>query len=79
MGMGEVAGFIKFVIEEKYGAVLGVHMVGPHTTDLIAEAVLAVRNEMTIDEVIATMHPHPTLSEVVHEAALDAEGRAIHK
>jgi len=79
MGMGETEGFIKFVTEPRYGAILGVHMVGPHVTDLIAEAVLAIKNELTVAEVIATIHPHPTLSEVVQEAAMDVEGRAIHK
>ena len=79
MGMGETEGFIKFIIEPRYGQILGVHMVGPHATDLIAEAVLAIKNELTVDEVIATIHPHPTLSEVVSEAAMDALGRAIHK
>ena len=79
MGIGETAGFIKFVIEPKYGEILGVHMVGPHVTDLIAEAVLAMRNELTVEEVVATIHPHPTLSEVTQEAAYDSLGRAIHK
>ena len=79
MGLGETEGFVKFIVEPRYGEILGVHMVGPHVTDLIAEAVLAMKNELTIDEVIATIHPHPTLSEVVQEAALDVEGRSIHK
>lgn len=79
MGIGEAEGLIKFVVEPRYGAILGVHMVGPHVTDLVAEAVLAVKNELTVDEVIAAIHPHPTLSEVVQEAAMDVEGRAIHK
>jgi len=79
MGIGETEGFIKFVTEPKYGEILGVHMVGPHVTDLIAEAVLAMRNELTLDELVATIHPHPTLSEVTQEAAYDALGRAIHK
>lgn len=79
MGIGEAEGFVKFVTEPRYGQILGVHIVGPHATDLIAEATLAIRNELTVDEVIATIHPHPTLSEVVQEAAYDAQGRAIHK
>lgn len=79
MGIGESEGFIKFITEPKYGEILGVHMVGPHVTDMIAEAVLAMKNELTVDEVVATIHPHPTLSEVTQEAAYDALGRAIHK
>lgn len=79
MGIGETHGFVKFITEPRYGEILGVHIVGPHATDLIAEAVLAMKNELTIDEVIATIHSHPTLSEVVQEAALDTQGRAIHK
>lgn len=79
MGIGETEGFVKFISEPRYGEILGVHMVGPHVTDMIAEAVLAMRNELTVDEVIATIHPHPTLSEVVQEAAMDTQGRSIHK
>jgi dihydrolipoamide dehydrogenase len=79
LAIGESEGFIKFVTDGKYGQILGVHMVGPHVTDLIAQATLAIRNELTIDEVIETIHPHPTLSEVAQEAAMDAKGRAIHK
>ena len=79
MGIGEGHGFAKFVVDAKHGQILGAHIVGPHATDLIAEAALAIRNELTVDEVVATIHPHPTLSEVVQEAAYDALGRAIHK
>jgi len=79
MGIGETEGFIKFVVEPRYGEILGVHMVGPHVTDMITEATLAIRNELTVDEVIATIHPHPTLSEVAQEAAMDTQGRSIHK
>lgn len=79
MGMGETEGFVKIISEPKYNSILGVHMVGPHVTDLITECVVAMRNELTVDELIASIHPHPTLSEVVQEAAMDVEGRAIHK
>jgi dihydrolipoamide dehydrogenase len=79
MGIGETEGFIKLIIDGKYGGILGVHIVGPHATDLIAEAVLAITNEMTVEEVMSTIHSHPTLSEVMQEAAYDAMGRAIHK
>lgn len=79
MGIGETEGFVKFIVDGKYGGILGVHIVGPHATDLIAEAALAITNELTVDEVMATIHSHPTLSEVMQEAAYDAMGRAIHK
>lgn len=79
MGIGEAEGFIKIITEPKYGEILGVHMVGPHVTDMIIEGVVAMRNELTVDELVATIHPHPTLTEVTQEAAFDALGRAIHK
>lgn len=79
MGIGETEGFVKIVSEPRYGEVLGVHIVGPHATDLITEAVLAIQNELTVDELVSTIHPHPTLSEVVQEAAYDTMGRSIHK
>lgn len=79
MGIGEAIGFVKFIIEPKYERILGIHIVGPHATDLIAEAVLAIKNELTVEEVIAAIHPHPTLSETMQEAALDSLGKAIHK
>lgn len=79
MAIGETEGFIKFVTEPRYGEILGVHMVGPHVTDMIAEAVVAMRNELTVEEIVATIHPHPTLSEVTQETAYDALGRALHK
>lgn len=79
MGIGETEGFVKFICDVKYNQILGIHMIGPHTTDMISEAVLAIKNELTLDEVIATIHPHPTMSEVMPEAAMDVLHRAIHK
>jgi len=79
MGIGETEGFVKFISDMKYNRILGIHMVGPHTTDMISEAALAIKNELTLDEVIATIHPHPTMSEVMPEAAMDVLHRAIHK
>ncbi len=76
--LGHTEGFVKIVADKKYGEILGVHMIGEHVTELLAELGLAKRAELTIDEVIATMHAHPTLSEGVHEAALGAAGRMIH-
>lgn len=79
MAIGEADGFVKIISEPRYGEILGVHMVGPHVADLISEAVVAIKNELTVEELVRSIHPHPTLSEVVQEAAYDALGRAIHK
>ncbi len=76
--LGETAGFCKILAGKKHGEILGCHMIGEHVTELIAELGLAQRLEATAEEVIATIHAHPTLSEAVHEAALGAEGRMIH-
>jgi dihydrolipoamide dehydrogenase len=75
---GHPVGFTKIVTEEKYGEVLGVHIVGPHATELLAEACVALRMEATVEELARTIHAHPTLSEAVMEAAHDAVGGAIH-
>jgi dihydrolipoamide dehydrogenase len=71
-------GFVKVVSETKYDEVLGVHIVGPHATELIAEASALLRCEATTEEMIRTIHPHPTLSEALHEAAEAVHGRNIH-
>jgi len=75
---GETSGFVKIVTEEEYGEILGVHMVGPHVTELIAGAVGHMFLEGTSETLSKTVHPHPTLSEAVMEAAHAAEGGAIH-
>jgi len=79
MAIGEQDGFVKVVGEKKYGELLGVHMIGPHVTDMIHEAVVAIKLEATIDSIAETMHAHPTLAEAVLEAFEDAQGHAIHK
>jgi dihydrolipoamide dehydrogenase len=71
-------GFVKVVRGTKYDEVLGVHIVGPHATDLIAEACVAIGLETTTEELVRTIHAHPTLSEAVAEAAHAAMGHAIH-
>jgi dihydrolipoamide dehydrogenase len=78
LAQGEYSGLVKIVAESQYGQVLGVHIVGPHASDLIQEATLAMTLEATLDEFEATIHPHPTLSEAVAEAGLAAMGRALH-
>jgi dihydrolipoamide dehydrogenase len=75
---GETDGFVKIVADRKYDEVLGVHMIGPRSTELVAEAVLALRLESTVEELIKTIHAHPTFSEAVGEAAHAAHGAAIH-
>ena len=75
---GETEGFVKIVVDKKYDEVLGVHMIGPRSTELVAEAVLALRLECTAEELIRTIHAHPTFSEAVAEAAHAAHGAAIH-
>ena len=75
---GETEGFVKIVAEKKYDEVLGVHMIGPRATELVAEATLALRLECTVEELVRTIHAHPTMSEAVGEAAHAAHGAAIH-
>lgn len=75
---GERTGFVKIVSEARYGEVLGLHIVGPHASDLILEGGLALQLEATLEEIDAAIHAHPTLGEAVAEAALDAQGRALH-
>ena len=76
--INDASGFVKIVAEKKYDEVLGVHIVGPHATELIAEAGAALRLEATSEELVRTIHAHPTLSEAVHEAAEAVGGHAIH-
>ena len=71
-------GLVKIIADAKYGEVLGMHIIGPRATDLIAEGALAISEEMTLDELIATIHSHPTVTETMREAALHAQKRAIH-
>ena len=75
---GETEGFVKIVADKKYDEVLGVHMIGPRSTELVAEATLALRLECTVEELIRTIHAHPTMSEAVGEAAHATHGAAIH-
>ena len=75
---GEVEGFVKIVADKKYDEVLGVHMIGLRSTELVAEATLALRLESTVEELIRTIHAHPTMAEAVGEAAHATHGAAIH-
>jgi dihydrolipoamide dehydrogenase len=75
---GEPDGFAKLLYGKKHGELLGAHIIGDNATELIAEMGLALDQELTIDDIHATIHAHPTMSEVIHEATLAAEGHAIH-
>jgi dihydrolipoamide dehydrogenase len=76
--LGEPEGLVKIVAAEGTGEILGVHILGAEATELIAEFGLGKTLEATVEEVAHTMHAHPTMSEAVMEAALDALGQAIH-
>lgn len=75
---GESTGFVKLVYDDTYGEVLGVHIVASHATDMIAEAVASMELEATVHDLAKTVHPHPTLSEIVMEAAHGAVDKPIH-
>jgi len=79
LAINENVGLVKIVTDAKYGEILGVHIVGPHATDLIHEACVSIKLESTIDELMHTIHAHPTLSEAIMEAAQDVKGASVHK
>ncbi len=74
----ETDGFVKIVADKKYDELLGVHMIGPRSTELVAEAAVALRLESTVEELIHTIHAHPTFAEAIGEAAHAVHGAAIH-
>jgi dihydrolipoamide dehydrogenase len=78
LAVGESEGFVKIIFGEQHGEILGAHIIGADATEMIAEMGLAIEMEATHDELISTIHAHPTLSEAVHEAAEQALGHAIH-
>jgi dihydrolipoamide dehydrogenase len=78
LGLGDYAGWVKIVVDEKYGEILGAHMIGPEVTELLPELTLARSMELTPAEIARNVHAHPTLSEALMEAAHVAEGSAIH-
>lgn len=75
---GESLGFVKIIADNQYGEILGVHIMAPHATDMIAEAVTAMQLEGTVYDLAKVIHPHPTLSEIVSEAAHGAIDKPIH-
>ncbi|MEM1545453.1 MAG: FAD-dependent oxidoreductase [Candidatus Methanomethylicia archaeon] len=76
--LGEGEGMVKVVIDSKYGEILGVHIVGPRATDIIGEALVALRLEASSSEIIDIPHPHPTIIEAIREAVMAAYKKAIH-
>ena len=78
LGLGESTGWVKLIVDEKYGEILGAHMIGPEVTELLPELTLAQMMELTPAEIARNVHAHPTLTEVLMEAAHGAEGHAIH-
>ena len=76
--IGEIGGQAKIVSDSQTGRVIGVHIIGPHATELIAEATLAIRMEATVGDLAATIHAHPTLAEIMAETAFKALDRPVH-
>ena len=79
MAVGNTTGFVKLIFDDQYGELLGAHIIGDGATEMIAELNIAKSLETTWEDIAMTMHAHPTLSEAVMEAALDAFGSAIHQ
>jgi dihydrolipoamide dehydrogenase len=78
LGLGDYAGWVKIVTDAKYGEILGAHLIGPEVTELLPELTLAQMMELTPEQIARNVHAHPSLSEVLMEAAHGAEGRAIN-
>jgi dihydrolipoamide dehydrogenase len=78
LGLGDYAGWCKLITDAKYGEILGAHLLGPDVSELLPELTLAQQMEMTAAEIARNVHAHPTLSEVLMEAAHAAEGQPIH-
>ena len=78
LAMGETEGMIKLVVDANYGELLGGHMIGPEVTELLGELTLTKMLEGTSIEIGLAVHAHPTISEMLKEAALDAQGKALH-
>lgn len=79
MAINQRDGFVKVVAEDKYGEILGIHIIGPHATDLIMEGVVSLQLENTVEELMRTIHAHPTLAEAIGQANEDVRGLAIDK
>ncbi len=78
LAIGESAGWVKTIVDSKYGEILGAHLVGPEVTELLPELTISQMMELTPAEIARNVHIHPTLSEALMEAAHSAEGHSIH-
>jgi len=78
LASGEAEGFVKVIADNRYGEVLGVHIIGPSAAELITQASLIMEMEITVDEVVKTIYGHPTYSEAIFEAFADVLGEAVH-
>jgi dihydrolipoamide dehydrogenase len=78
LAINEREGLVKMVVEQNTGIVLGCQAIGPHVTDMIAGATMAVQHRLTAEQYARTIHPHPTLSEAFHEAIEAAQGHPVH-
>ena len=78
IAVGATEGLVKIIASKPYGEILGAHIIGEDASELIGEICVAKRLEATAEDIISTMHAHPTMHEAVHEAALATEGRLIH-
>ncbi len=78
LAMGQTTGQVKMLCDESSGGILGLHIMGPHATDMIAEGALAIQSDATAEDIIRTIHAHPTLPEAVREAALGQVDGPIH-
>ena len=78
MTLGETKGFVKVIADERFGEILGVHIIGAEASSMIEEAVMAMRCEATAEAAGSTIHAHPTLSETLMEAFLGASRGAVH-
>ena len=78
LGLGQAKGFVKMLVDDKTDRILGVHMIGPMVSELISEAVVAMEFSASGEDIARIIHAHPTLSEVIHEAALATDKRALH-
>ena len=75
---GDKRGIVKIIVDKKHLQIVGAHLYCVHATDMIAEMSVAMNLECTADELVKMVHPHPTVSEVIHEACHAAESKAIH-
>jgi dihydrolipoamide dehydrogenase len=78
MGMGDTTGFVKMIADAKTDRILGVHIIAAHASELISEAVVAMEFSASSEDLARIVHAHPTLSEVLHEAALAVDKRSLH-